>query len=290
MRSRSTSRAPTPRSRYRGAEDRLPGADARRLVRSALGDRRAGSVEFWTSMRNIVAVRPDGGAAAVLPALVLSSILSSRMRGMSVFRAIYFIPSVAGVIGVAIIWGRLLEQHRRLDQLSDQAVRRHHAVHRRRRPRVTPGSATARQRWCRWSVVFAWMSFGFNTVLYLAGHQSIPKELYEAAEIDGATHVAGVPQDHRATAAQHHVLRARDDVDPRAAAVRHRVDPVRDPSRVGRTTRPRRRCSRCTRRRSRTTSRATRRRWPGCSSSSSSGSPFLQFRQQRDSATSGGLS
>ena len=35
-------------------------------------------------------------------------------------------------------------------------------------------------------IVFAWMNFGFNTVLYLAGHQSIPKELYEAAEIDGA--------------------------------------------------------------------------------------------------------
>jgi len=35
-------------------------------------------------------------------------------------------------------------------------------------------------------VVFAWMQFGFNTVLYLAGHQGVPKELYEAAEIDGA--------------------------------------------------------------------------------------------------------
>jgi lactose/L-arabinose transport system permease protein len=35
-------------------------------------------------------------------------------------------------------------------------------------------------------IVFAWSQFGFNTVLFTAGLQSIPKELYEAAELDGA--------------------------------------------------------------------------------------------------------
>ena len=42
-------------------------------------------------------------------------------------------------------------------------------------------------------VVISWKYFGFHMILYLAGLQQIPRELEEAAEIDGATKLAGVP-------------------------------------------------------------------------------------------------
>jgi len=145
----------------------------------------ARDVIFWTSLRNIVIFLLLAVPAAVLPALILSSILASQLPGMKVFRAIYFVPSVAGVIGVAIIWGQmfqstvgwinyLIKRAGEILPFVDAPAEGH--------PWLSSDSTAL----LAMVVVFAWMSFGFNTVLYLAGHQSIPKDLYEAAEIDGA--------------------------------------------------------------------------------------------------------
>ena len=145
----------------------------------------ARDVIFWTSLRNIMIFLLLAVPLAVLPALILSSILASHLPGMKVFRAIYFVPSVAGVIGVAIIWGQMFQSTvgwinyliRRAGEILpfvDPPANGH--------PWLSDNSTAL----LAMVVVFAWMSFGFNTVLYLAGHQSIPKDLYEAAEIDGA--------------------------------------------------------------------------------------------------------
>jgi ABC-type sugar transport system permease subunit len=145
----------------------------------------ARDVTFWLSLRNITIFLALAVPLAVLPALGLSSILASQLRGMKIFRAIYFIPSVAGVIGVAIIWGQLFQST--VGWLNYLILRAGELL-----PFVDPPAQG--QAWLSDNstallamvIVFAWMSFGFNTVLYLAGHQAIPKELYEAAEIDGA--------------------------------------------------------------------------------------------------------
>lgn len=145
----------------------------------------ARDVTFWLSLRNILIFLVLAVPLAVLPALFLSSILASQLRGIKVFRAIYFIPSVAGVIGVAIIWGQLFQS----------TVGWINYIIKRAGDILPFVEAPAEgQAWLSSNstallamvIVFAWMSFGFNTVLYLAGHQGIPKELYEAAEIDGA--------------------------------------------------------------------------------------------------------
>ena len=180
----------------------------------------ARDVEFWLSLKNITVFLLLAVPLSVLPALLLSSILASRLPGMKVFRTIYFIPSVAGVIGVSIVWGQMFDStigwiNYLLDLVGLSEPGQGHGWLSQR------GTALLAM-----VIVFAWMSFGFNTVLYLAGHQSIPKELYEAAEIDGAEHVAGVQADHGPTAAEHDVLRADHDLDPCAATVRRGVDPV----------------------------------------------------------------
>ena len=141
----------------------------------------ARDVEFWLSLRNITFFLVLAVPLAVLPALVLSSILASQLPGMKVFRAIYFIPSVAGVIGVSIIWGQMFDATIGwINYLLDLVGLSE--------PGQGQGWLTERSTaLLSMVVVFGWMSFGFNTVLYLAGHQSIPKDLYEAAEIDGAS-------------------------------------------------------------------------------------------------------
>ena len=143
---------------------------------------------FWISLRNILLFAAIAIPLAVGPALLLASLLNSKVRGVRFFRAIYFIPSVAGVVGIAIIWKQLLDAtigwvnylitvsvdwlngmfglalvDPKIGWLSDP---------------VTALPAIA--------IVFAWTSVGFNTVLFLAGLQGIPADLYEAASIDGA--------------------------------------------------------------------------------------------------------
>ena len=141
----------------------------------------ARDVEFWLSLKNIAIFLVLAVPLAVLPALVLSSVLASKLPGMKIFRAIYFIPSVAGVIGVSIVWGQMFDATIGwINYITDL---------------LGLSEAGEGQGWLTQPstallsmvVVFAWMSFGFNTVLYLAGHQAISKELYEAAEIDGAS-------------------------------------------------------------------------------------------------------
>jgi ABC-type sugar transport system permease subunit len=145
----------------------------------------ARDVEFWLSLRNILFFLVLAVPLSVLPALVLSSILASKLPGMKVFRAIYFVPSVAGVIGVAIIWGQLFQST--VGWINYLILRAGEIL-----PFVDPPAeghpwlSSNSTALLSMVVVFAWMNFGFNTVLYLAGHQSIPKELYEAADIDGA--------------------------------------------------------------------------------------------------------
>lgn len=143
---------------------------------------------FWISLRNILVFAVIAIPLAVVPALFLASLLNSKIRGVRFFRAVYFIPSVAGVVGIAIIWKQLLDAtigwvnylitvsvdflngtfglalvDPKIGWLSDP---------------VTALPAIA--------IVFAWTSVGFNTVLFLAGLQGIPADLYEAASIDGA--------------------------------------------------------------------------------------------------------
>lgn len=143
---------------------------------------------FWISLRNIIYFTLIAMPLSVIPALFLATLLNSRVRGVRFFRALYFIPSVAGVVGVALIWKSLLDQSvgwvnylitsvvgflngtfglsiddPQIGWLSDPAT-------------ALPAVA----------VVFAWTLVGFNAVLFLAGLQGIPPDLYEAAEIDGA--------------------------------------------------------------------------------------------------------
>ncbi len=128
---------------------------------------------------------------SVIPALILASILNSKLPGMKFFRSVYFIPSVAAVVGVALIWQWMynaavgwinygifaaVDFVNQLVGLSLVAPQ----------PRWLSSSDTALFAII---VMVAWQTMGFNTILFLAGMQNIPKVLYEAATVDGASNV-----------------------------------------------------------------------------------------------------
>lgn len=143
---------------------------------------------FWISIRNILLFALIAIPLAVGPALLLASLLNSKIRGVRFFRAIYFIPSVAGVVGIAIIWKQLLDATigwvNYFITLTVDALNATFGL----------GLVDPKIGWLSdpvtalpaIAVVFAWTSVGFNSVLFLAGLQGIPADLYEAASIDGA--------------------------------------------------------------------------------------------------------
>lgn len=145
---------------------------------------------FWRSMFNIIFFMLVGVPLAVVPALVLAALINTGYRGTKVFRTIFFVPAVAGVIGVTLIWKQMLNS---TVGFVNYAI----GVFNGMVNAILPGDPLPQPVEIGWLsdpsvalfavvIVFAWSQFGFNTVLFTAGMQGIPREMHEAAELDGA--------------------------------------------------------------------------------------------------------
>lgn len=158
---------------------------------------------FHKSLSNIFWFMILAVPLSVVSALILAVLIHTNYPGVKLFRAVFFVPSVAGVIGVTLIWKRLFNaQSGTINWVLGtwgQWINN-----------VLPGDPLPEQVEIGWLsdpsapfglpdywwmpsialitvvIVFSWAQFGFNTVLFSAGLQSISKELYEAAELDGA--------------------------------------------------------------------------------------------------------
>jgi ABC-type sugar transport system permease subunit len=146
---------------------------------------------FWKAITNIMVFLLTAVPLSVVIALILATLIEQRLPGSKVFRAVFFIPSVAGVIGVTLIWKQMLNSS---VGFVNYVIGETFAILNILLPgdplptRVEIGWLSSEQfALAAVVVVFVWSQFGFNTVLYIAGLQSVSKELYEAAELDGAT-------------------------------------------------------------------------------------------------------
>ena len=144
---------------------------------------------FWKSIVNILVFAALAIPLSVIPALGLASLLNSDAPGIKVFRAIYFVPSIAGVVAVALIWRQLFNATVGwVNYLLDRLAAAWSALP------LTPELVAGQPQWLSDNglalislvIVFSWQYVGFNTVLFLAGLQSIDPTLTEAARIDGA--------------------------------------------------------------------------------------------------------
>jgi multiple sugar transport system permease protein len=120
----------------------------------------------------VVGTVPAGMALSLLLALALNTTL----RGITVFRAIFFIPVITSSVAVAMIWRWLYNRDFGLINTALVFVGL---------PAIPWLSSSA---WAMPAIIFMaiWKRLGYDMVIYLAGLQAIPPQLYEAAEIDGA--------------------------------------------------------------------------------------------------------
>ncbi|MGW0842804.1 carbohydrate ABC transporter permease [Streptomyces sp. NPDC002787] len=134
---------------------------------------------FFKSLRNTVYF-----TAVVVPlqaglALVLALLVNAKVRGVNFFRTVYFLPVVTSMVVVSLLWTFLYRQDGLVNHILSALTFGHVEG------RDWLGDpATAMPAIILMSV---WQGVGFHMIIWLAGLQTIPAELYEAADLDGAT-------------------------------------------------------------------------------------------------------
>ena len=133
---------------------------------------------FWNSMRATgIFTAASVPLLLVLP-LIVALVMNKSFKGRNLFRAVYFAPYVLGVAVVAVLWRYLLDNNIGLINYYLGLVGL---------PDKTAWTTSTPAAWVALVGVTVWWTLGYNSVIYLAALQDIPRELYEAARVDGAT-------------------------------------------------------------------------------------------------------
>jgi multiple sugar transport system permease protein len=138
----------------------------------------ANEPRFWQSLLNTFYFVGIGGPLTVTLSLAAALLVSSKLtRLKSLWRTIYFAPVVTTMVAVAVVWRYLY--HTRYGTLN-------YAL-----SYVGIGSIDwlGDSRWAMFAIILlaVWKNFGYNMVIFVAGLQSMPDELFDAARIDGAS-------------------------------------------------------------------------------------------------------
>ena len=132
---------------------------------------------FWQTLGNtllyIVVVVP---ILVILP-LILAILVNQKLRGINWFRAAYYTPVVISTVVAGIAWRWLYAENGLLNQLLKYFHLSSEGI-----PWLTSPDFAL---FCVMAVTI-WKGLGYYMVIYLAGLQSIPEDVYEAAAIDGS--------------------------------------------------------------------------------------------------------
>lgn len=133
---------------------------------------------FWITLRNTVVYSLFVIPGSIVISLLLALALNTRIRGVGLYRTIYFLPYVSSTIAISLVWKWIMHPDfgilngflglfgaPKLGWLQDRNM-----------------------ALLSVAVVAIWHSAGYNMTIFLAGLKGIPRTYYEAAQIDGATY------------------------------------------------------------------------------------------------------
>ncbi len=132
---------------------------------------------FWTALENTLYFVAVGAPLSVLVSLATALLVNARLvRFRAFFRAAYFAPFVTTLVAVAIVWRYLYQPRYGLLNAVLGTVG------------LGPIDWLGDPRWAMPAIILlaVWKNFGYSMLIFIAGLQRIPGELYEAAELDGA--------------------------------------------------------------------------------------------------------
>jgi multiple sugar transport system permease protein len=133
---------------------------------------------FWRALKNTFYFVLVGGPLSVAVALAAAVAVASKLtRFKPFFRTVFFAPVVTTLVAVAVVWRYLY--HTRYGFINALL-----GVF-----GIPPVDWLGDPKFAMPAIIFlaVWKNFGYNMILFLAGLQNIPEQLYEAARIDGAS-------------------------------------------------------------------------------------------------------
>ncbi|MBL7029232.1 MAG: sugar ABC transporter permease [Candidatus Marinimicrobia bacterium] len=132
---------------------------------------------FWKAMRNTLYFVFIGVPLSLIFSLATALLLNSKLiRFMSLFRLAYFLPVVTTLVAVAVVWRYIYHPSFGLVNYLLSLIG------------VGTVDWLGNPKWAMPALILmaVWKNFGYNMIIFIAGLQNIPPELYESARIDGA--------------------------------------------------------------------------------------------------------
>jgi cellobiose transport system permease protein len=136
-----------------------------------------GDPKFWTAISNTLVIWVLSTVPMLLLALVIANALHNATRFRGFYRIAYFIPNVTSVVAVTMVFGSIFSNNFGLLNAFLQSI------------------GLSQIEWLSqpWGIKIAiativtWRWVGYNAIIFLAGLQAIPSDVYEAAKVDGAS-------------------------------------------------------------------------------------------------------
>ncbi len=131
---------------------------------------------FWSALKNTVIYSlhvPIGMAISLCIALLLNR----RIKGGSLFRTLFFLPSISSFVAVALVWKLIYNSQFGLANYILEFIGLN-GIRWLEDPKTAMISVM---------ILSIWMGIGYQMVIFVAGLKNIPKEFYEAARTDGAS-------------------------------------------------------------------------------------------------------
>ncbi|HEY3504448.1 MAG TPA: sugar ABC transporter permease [Actinocatenispora sp.] len=131
---------------------------------------------FWNALRVTAVYTVIAVPLTLIVALVMAQLCARSIRGIKIYRALYFLPVITSLVTTGVIWQWLYAEHGPLNALFG-------LIGVGPVPWLSSGAMVLPSL----SLLSVWTRFGYDMLILLAGLLAIPKEYTEAAMIDGAS-------------------------------------------------------------------------------------------------------
>lgn len=131
---------------------------------------------FKISLKNNVVYTAVTVPLTIIFALFLAVVINQGMKGAGLFKAMIFFPQVCSFVAVGIVWGIIFSENGLINSFLRSMGAQNVPIW------------LQSSKWALWAIMLVaiWKQTGYFMIMLLAGLQTIPKHLYEAAEMDGA--------------------------------------------------------------------------------------------------------
>lgn len=137
-------------------------------------------IDFWAAIRITILYALFSVPLGIIGSLLVAILLNSDIRGIGIYRTLYYLPSIIPAVATALLWRWIFNPDGLLNNLLRPFLHLFNAP-------LPNWFGNANYVLPAFVVISLWGVAGANMVIFLAALKDVPRQLHEAAEIDGAS-------------------------------------------------------------------------------------------------------